>query len=90
MFIRVLPSPSDIYLRKRYFSPKQVSESLWLAVVGNFSIHGAWWKKIAKVIISSLSLAFSLRTIQTNLRKVDEMITIFPQIPAFPQKKLKS
>ena len=79
--LRVLPSVSDIYLGRRYFTSKQVREMLWISVLGTFSLHGPRWKQIAKAVVSFFALPNSLCQIHERNRKVDEMVRTYPQIP---------
>jgi len=43
LFKHNLPTVSDIYLAKRYFSDRQVREMLWISVLGTFSLKGPLW-----------------------------------------------
>lgn len=79
--LRVLPSISDIYLSRRYFTPKQVHEMLWISVLGTFSLHGPRWKQALKVLVSFFALPNTLWQIQERNQAVDKMFLHFPQIP---------
>jgi len=65
-FIRIVPSVSEIYLLRRYFSPKQVRESLWISILSTFVIKGAGWKKALKAVISFLALPHTLWQLRNN------------------------
>lgn len=79
--LRVLPSVSDIYLAKRNFSDKQVAEMLWISALGTLSIQGSLWKKILKVLISIIALPQSVWVIRKRMKKAEEMLLTYPQIP---------
>ncbi len=80
---RHLPSKTEIYLAKRYFTPRQVRESLWLRTLGTFSVRGPWWRRGLKIIIGFLLLPHTWRQIKSRERKAERMLQIYPQIPAF-------
>ena len=84
--LRVLPSVSDIYLAKRYFSSSQVREMLWISVLGTFSLHGQLWKKMLKMLVSLIALPGTLWKIKQNCRTAEKMMESFPQIPALEDK----
>jgi len=70
---RHLPSVTEIYLAKRYFTPHQVREMLWLRVLGTFRLKGPWWKQALKVIVSGLLLPHTLWVIRKRVRKAERM-----------------
>ncbi|HMN60228.1 MAG TPA: glycosyltransferase family A protein, partial [Anaerolinea sp.] len=72
--LRVLPSVSDIYLSRRYFSPRQVREMLWISVLGTFSIHGPWWKKMFKALLSFVALPSTVWRIRRRYQAVTMML----------------
>ena len=77
---RHIPSITEIYLAKRYFTPRQVREELWLRVFGTFSLKGSWWRKILKVLVSIVYLPHTLWVIRTRMREAVSMLRIYPQI----------
>ena len=81
IFKRNLPTVSDLYLAKRYFSDQQVKEMCWMSVLGTFSLKGAFPKRFAKIIVGFLSLPSSLRIILKRLKVACAMLEYFPQIP---------
>lgn len=85
---RDLPSISDIYLARRYFSTKQVREMLWTSVIGTFSLHGPRWKQALKIFTSFLAIPQTIHHIRTCFRKADAMLRIFPQIPDLNSQKI--
>jgi hypothetical protein len=78
---RHLPSKTEIYLTKRYFTPRQVRESLWLRTLGTFSIRGSLGRKICKIIVSFLLLPNTLLKIKANVGEAEKMLQTYPQIP---------
>ena len=80
---RHLPSTTEIYLSKRYYSSEILKEMLWLRVAGTFSIRGSKIKKAAKFLVSGLLLPHSLIVIKRRMKEAAEMSQHFPQIP-FP------
>lgn len=86
---RHLPSVTDIYLAKRYFTPRQVREMLWLSVFGTFSIRGGIFKKILKIMISFLYLPDTLWQIRQRHRQATRMLQNYPQIPTLVSRNYK-
>lgn len=80
-----LPTISDIYLAKRYFTPPQVREMLWISVLGTFSIKGSGLKKLLKILVSLLSLPKNLWQVNTRRKIADKMLLTYPEIPQFDQ-----
>ena len=78
---RHLPSKTEIYLAKRYFTPRQVRESLWQRVLGTFSLRGPWWRRGLKILISFLLLPHTWWQIKVLERQADQMLQLYPQIP---------
>lgn len=82
---RNLPSVSEIYLEKRYFTPQQVREMLWLRVLGTFSLRGGPARKALKIAISLLYLPNTLWVIRKNCLLSANLLERFPQIPTLPE-----
>ncbi len=80
LWVRHLPSDSEIYLGLRYFSEWQVREFLWHKIFGTFSVSGNFLKKTAKVFIGILCLPHSLIEIQNRYKTAVAMFKEFPQI----------
>ncbi|NLH08462.1 MAG: glycosyltransferase family 2 protein [Chloroflexi bacterium] len=78
---RHLPSVSEIYLVKRYFTPRQVRESLWLRAVGTFAIRGGKMRKLLKLLISLVYLPHTLYEIRKRVKAAGRMLQEYPQIP---------
>lgn len=82
---RHLPNKSEIYLAKRYFTPRQVTESLWLRALGTFGFKGPWWRRLLKIAISGLLLPNTLWQIYRRCQEAEKMLKIFPDIPRLPR-----
>ena len=83
---RQLPSVTEIYLARRYFTSKQVREMFWLGILGTFSIRGGIFKRILKCIVSTLLLPDTLIRIRKRRIEAEHMLKKFPQIPELTQQ----
>lgn len=83
MFEFNLPSVSDIYLAKRYFSDVQVEERNWISILGTFSMHGGVFRRLLKIIVSLSWLPYHLYVIHKRKIAADIMLHKYPQIPCF-------
>ncbi len=81
---RNLPSVTELYLVRRYFSPRQVHEHLWLSVLGTFSLHGSRPRQVAKILVSALLLPHTLWQLWRRVKQAQDMLQDYPQIPTFP------
>ncbi len=80
---RNLPSVTELYLVRRYFSPRQAHEQLWLSVLGTFSLHGSRPKQIIKILVSGLCLPHTLWQLWRRVSQAQHMLQRYPQIPAY-------
>jgi len=78
---RHLPSVTEIYLAKRYFSPRQVREELWLRALGTLALKGPLWRKFLKVIFGISSMFHTWWYMQKVCIKAEEMFKNYPKIP---------
>jgi GT2 family glycosyltransferase len=78
---RHLPSVSEIYLAKRYFTARQVRESLWLRAFGTFAGRGGSARKLLKALLALVMLPDTCWRIQQRSRKADRFFERYPQIP---------
>jgi len=78
---RQLPTYTEIYLAKRYFTPRQLREMLWLKVSGTFSIKDSVLKKILKIFIGFTLLPHTLWVTSREMKRATEMLQNYPQIP---------
>jgi len=84
---RHLPATTEIYLSRRYFSPRQVREMLWLSVAGTFRARGSALRKAAKAAVSLLFLPHSLWKIRSRGEDAEAMLERFPRIPPLPAER---
>jgi len=78
---RHLPSVTEIYLVRRYFTPRQLREMLWLRTVGTFSVRGKLATKILKFALGLLYLPHTIWQIRQRTLLAKQMLKDFPQIP---------
>ncbi len=83
---RHLPSVTEIYLVKRYFTAQQVREFLWLRVLGTFSHKGTNFQQLIKIVISLALLPHTIWIMRKRARIADQMLRSYPQIPSLKQK----
>lgn len=78
---RQLPSATEIYLARRYFTARQVREMIWLGILGTFSIHGTAAKKLLKIVAGLIYLPHTLWRVKQHCRQAERMLQQFPKIP---------
>ncbi len=83
---RHLPAVTEIYLARRYFSDRQVRESLLLRVLGTLSIRGGWWKKLAKFCLGAVLLPHTLLVVFWRYRMATRVLDDYPQIPDLQER----
>lgn len=83
---RQLPSVSEIYLMRRYFTDRQVREALWIRAAGTFSLNRSRWKQLAKAGLGIVLLPHTLYQFYKRYHQATEMLTLYPQIPSFREK----
>jgi hypothetical protein len=74
---------TEIYLAKRYFTPRQVREALWHRAVGTLRGDGSLAFRLAKAAFATLMLPDTLRQIRRREAQADAMLRDFPQIPPY-------
>jgi glycosyltransferase involved in cell wall biosynthesis len=84
---RQLTSSTEFYLAERYFGPSAVSEIFWQSVLGTFSIHGSFGRKLLKSIIGLIMIGSTLRRLITNLNVAREMLKRYPDIPSLDSQE---
>ncbi len=77
---RHVPSPTEIYLARRYFTPRQVREMLWLSAAGTLTSHRGAGHRLAKMIVGALLLPDTVRRIRRSYRAAEAMLRDYPQI----------
>ena len=78
---RHLPTATEIYKARRYFSSRQVEETLWLSALGTFSVRGSRLRRIAKAGVALVLLPHTLWTTRQRGKIVDAMMREYPRIP---------
>jgi glycosyltransferase involved in cell wall biosynthesis len=71
---RNLPTPWELYLAKRYFTPEQVKEVLWLRALTTFSLRGSRLRKVLKVTIALVLLPDTWRRMKANERVAEGLL----------------
>lgn len=72
---RHLPSASEIYLMRRYFSARQVREALWIRAAGTLSMEGSRWKRLAKAAWAILCLPDTLLQVRRRSGEASRMLS---------------
>ena len=77
---RHLPSVTEIYLSKRYFSARQVREALWHRALGTLRGDGppAW--RMAKMAVGLALLPHTVLHIRKTVARAEAMLADFPRI----------
>jgi GT2 family glycosyltransferase len=81
---RHLPAVTEIYLAKRYFTPRQVREALWHRAVGTLRGDGSMGFRLAKAAVAAILLPDTIRQIHRREAQATAMMREFPQIPSYP------
>lgn len=90
IFQRHLPSVTEIYQARRYFTARQVTEMQWQRVLGTFSVRGGAVRKVLKAIVSAILLPATLWEIYTRSQDAQQMLQRFPRIPPLHDAKCES
>lgn len=80
VWVRQLPEVTELYLKMRFYTPRQVRESLVMSVLGTFSVKGRWWKRAAKVLAGLVLLPDTLWELRKRLRAARAMLERYPRI----------
>jgi glycosyltransferase involved in cell wall biosynthesis len=83
--VRQLTSATEVYLAKRYFTPRQLREMLWLQVFGTFSFRGSALKRVIKFFLGLVYMPNTLLELNKKYRQATTMSEIYPQIPLLDQ-----
>lgn len=76
-----LPSPSELYLGRRYFEARAVREFILQKVLGTFVNHGSIPRRLAKAALATALLPATLGRIRLSLSEAKAMARDFPRIP---------
>lgn len=82
LWVRHLPSPTELYLQQRYFSPRQCREANVLRLAGTFAIRGGPLRRLAKALVSALLLPHSWLLLRRNQRLARALAADHPTIPS--------
>jgi glycosyltransferase involved in cell wall biosynthesis len=83
---RHLPSPTELYLGLRYFSPKQTREAIWIRVLQTFRVRGGPIRRLFKLVIATAQLPSTLWRVRKSLRRAVAMSHEFPRIHNLPPR----
>ena len=78
-----IPSVSDFYISKRYFSDIQNKEMYWLAILGTFAYHGNKISFIFQTLYSFFCIPKTIWTINQRIAKAKQLLQTYPKIPTF-------
>jgi glycosyltransferase involved in cell wall biosynthesis len=81
LFKKQIPSVTEMYLAKRYFTPRQVSEMVWMRAAFTFVLRGQPLKKVLKFLLGLLYLPLVTTRILKNANRADDLLKTYPQIP---------
>jgi len=83
--VRHLPAVTELYLWRRYFTPRQVREAKWIRAAGTFSIRGGRLLRLAKIVVAAVQLPSTLCVFARRDRAAREMLETgrYPSIPAY-------
>ena len=82
---RHLPSATEVYLWKRYFTDRQVREEAWLRAMGTYAVRGGMIRKIGKAIVATVLAPHTWWQIRRAQEAADAMLRKYPSIPSLPQ-----
>lgn len=80
LWVRQLPEVTELYLKMRFYTPRQVRESLVMSVLGTFAVRGPWWKRAAKAAVGLALLPSTIRELKKRLKAARGMLERYPQI----------
>lgn len=78
---RHLPSVTEIYLARRYFTPRQQNEAIWQRAFGTLSGRGGWPRRMLKVLVGLFRLPGTWRAIRQRQQQAEELSRRYPDIP---------
>ena len=83
---RQLPEVTEIYRAMRYFTERQVRESLAQSALGTLSAHGSAVRRGLKVLYGAAMLPMTLIQLRRRVDGARAMLERYPQIPALPRR----
>ncbi len=81
LFRRRLPHVTELYLAKRYFSPRQLREYCWLVVRGTMVSHQGVGHRVLRLGAGLLMLPNTLLELRRRTQTAEAMLQDYPQIP---------
>lgn len=84
LFHRRFPHVTEYYRMRRYFTPHQIQETMWLSTAGTFSIRGGVVRKLLKMLVALLLLPNTIYQLRRRMNSASKMLQIYPQIPELP------
>lgn len=82
LWARHLPSATEHYLARRYFTPRQVREALLLRVLGTLRGSGSPLRRGLKLIIGCAQLPHTLWRFCKGYGEGSDLLARYPQIPS--------
>jgi GT2 family glycosyltransferase len=79
-----IPSATEFYLERRYFTRNQVRESMWIRVLSTFGGGGGVFRKLAKMLTATALLPDTIRKVRKNYLQATDMLSKYPKISSFP------
>lgn len=79
-----IPSATEFYLERRYFTRNQVRESMWIRVLSTFGGGGGVFRKLAKMLTATALLPDTIRKVRKNYVQATDMLSKYPKISSFP------
>lgn len=76
-------APTEVYLARRYFTPRQVQEMLVLHRWGTLARHGSPSRRVARAVVQLGRLRETNREIAAASLRADELFATYPRIPTF-------
>ena len=75
---------SEVYLWRRYYSPRQVREMLFLRTWGTFRIQGSPLRKDLKAAYSLVAMPFTMQAVRRADAGARTLLQTFPAIEPLP------
>ena len=81
---RDLPSVTERYLARRYFTPRQVDEGRRIALLSVLTGDGPASRRVARAAVQLVMLPSSIRALRNTDRTAASMLAARPPIPKLP------
>lgn len=80
LFHRQIVGATELYWARRYYTPRQVREMLWLSAAGTLGSHRGPLHRVAKLLVGVLLLPHTLWRLRASWRTASAMLEDFPRI----------